>query len=287
MPDERTTNSRPSDAWPLLEHLPLVERVLQHVRRRFRLSEDEAEDFESWVRLRLIESGDAVLAKFEGKSRLDTYLTVVLQRMFLDYRVEKWGKWRPSAAAKRLGSTAIALERLVSMDGVPFEEAAEMLRRNHGVSLSVPELAELAGRLNLSRVERRHVQDEAAAEPPSPHRADDRVQHGARGATAARIQRAMGEALKLLKPLDRLILKMHYQDGHTVAATARALRLEQKPLYSRLENLRRQIREELERHGITREEIDELIRAPDVELRFDYRVDESAGSRPSAGKGQP
>lgn len=270
----------------LSQHLDLVQSVANHIRRRHRLTDDEFEDFESWLRVRLLESGEAVLAKFEGKSSLSTYLTVVLQRMFLDFRVEKWGKWRPSAAAKRLGGTAMALERLVSKDGVPFEEAAEMLRRNHGVSLSVPELAELGGRLSLTRVERRHLQDQAAVDPPSPQRADERVQDDARSATAARIQEAVVDALKRLPPLDRVILKMHYEDGHTVADTARALRLKQKPLYSRLERLRRQLREELERQGITRQEIDELIGAPDVELRFDYRLPESAGSRPSAREGE-
>jgi RNA polymerase sigma factor (sigma-70 family) len=272
-------------ASPLIQHLPLVERVLVHIRRRYRLSDDEAEDFESWVRLRLVEHGDAVLARFEGKSRLETYLTVVLQRMFLDYRVEKWGKWRPSAAAKRLGSVAVALERLVSREGIPFEEAAEMLRRNHGVQHSVPELAALAGKLSLTRVERRHLHEDAAGEPTAAQRADDAVLSDERGASAARTGKALAEALTRLPPLDQLILKMHYADGHTVAATARALCLEQKPLYARLTQLRNQLRQELERQGITREDVAELIGAPDVELRFDYRDPESTSSRPSAGKG--
>ena len=272
-------------ASPLIQHLPLVERVTRHIRRRYRLSDDEAEDFESWVRLRLVEHGDAVLARFEGKSRLETYLTVVLQRMFLDYRVEKWGKWRPSAAAKRLGSVAVDLERLVSREGIPFEQAAEILRRNHGVRLSVPELAELAGKLSLTRVERRHLQEDAAGEPPSAQRADDAVRRDELGESAARTETAMAKALAHLPPLDQLILKMHYADGHTVAATARALRLEQKPLYARLKQLQSQLRHELERQGITREEVADLIGAPDVDLRFDYPAPESTSSRPSAGKG--
>lgn len=270
----------------LIDHLPLVERVIAHIRRRYRLSDDEGEDFESWVRLRLVEHGDSVLARFEGRSSLSSYLTVVVQRMFLDYRVEKWGKWRPSAAARRLGSVAIALERLISKDGFPFEEAAEILRRNHRVKQSVPELAALAGRLSLVRIERRHVQDEAV-DPPSSQRSDEAVQRDEIRKSAARTKRAVDEALNRLRPDDRLLLKLCYVDGHTVAATARVLDLEQKPLYSRLERLRNELRDELVRQGITRQEVEELIGAPDVDLRFDYRVPESTDPRPSAGKGGP
>jgi len=48
---------------------------------------------------------DALLAKFEGRSSLRTFLTVVIQRLFLDHRISAWGKWRPSAEARRGGST--------------------------------------------------------------------------------------------------------------------------------------------------------------------------------------
>ena len=42
---------------------------------------------------------DVVLRKFEVRSSLRTYLTVVVNRMYIDGRVKQWGKWRPSAIA--------------------------------------------------------------------------------------------------------------------------------------------------------------------------------------------
>src|SRR5215208_5464467 len=55
-----------------------------------------------------------VRRRFERRSSLPTYVTVVIQRLFLDYRNRLWGKWRPSSDAKRLGPTAMLLERLVA-----------------------------------------------------------------------------------------------------------------------------------------------------------------------------
>jgi RNA polymerase sigma factor for flagellar operon FliA len=40
---------------------------------------------------------------------------------------------------------------------------------------------------------------------------------------------------------------------------ARALRLEQKPLYRRIDQLRAKLRVDLERHGVTAEDVRELL----------------------------
>jgi DNA-directed RNA polymerase specialized sigma24 family protein len=87
-------------------------RAISFVSSRHHLPGSEADDFGSHVKLKLIEHDYAILKKFEGRSNLRTYLTVVIHRLFLDYRIKAWGKWRPSAAAKRCGGVAILLERL-------------------------------------------------------------------------------------------------------------------------------------------------------------------------------
>ena len=87
-----------------LSQLDVIERVISFVCVRHHLPGSDADDFGSHVKLRLIESDYAILKKFEGRSSLRTYLTVVIQRLFLDYRISAWGKWRPSAEAKRAAS---------------------------------------------------------------------------------------------------------------------------------------------------------------------------------------
>ena len=44
------------------------------------------------MKLKLIENDYAILAKFQGKAKLSTYLTTVIHNMFRDYRIQKWGR---------------------------------------------------------------------------------------------------------------------------------------------------------------------------------------------------
>lgn len=50
-------------------------------------------------------------------------LVAVVERLSLDFRVERWGRWPPSAVADRLGPAAVLLERLVTRDGYTLQEA--------------------------------------------------------------------------------------------------------------------------------------------------------------------
>src|SRR5438067_6487981 len=116
-----SAESSVSDQSLFLSSLPVIDDVTALVCRRHRLSGAEAEDFASEVRLHFIARDSDVLRRFEGRSTLRTFLSVVIHRLFLDYRNRLWGKWRPSAEARRLGPTAILAERLVSRDGWTFE----------------------------------------------------------------------------------------------------------------------------------------------------------------------
>jgi RNA polymerase sigma factor for flagellar operon FliA len=256
---------------PLDPHLPLVEQVVASIARRKCLSPDEADDYASWVRLRLIEDGGAVLHKFQGRSSLSTYLTTVLHNLLRDYRIAKWGKWRPSAAARRLGVEAVQLETLLVRDGFSFAEAVAILRHNHGVDLSDGELEELAGRLP-SRAPRRFEGEEALARLAGEADGEDRVRQGERCALARRLEEALDAALAGLAHEDRLILKLHLNDDFSLADVARTLHLEQKPLYRRVERLLAGLRSDLEARGVTDGEVRDLIGTDVTTLRVDYGV---------------
>ncbi len=271
----------------LLGHLPLIERVVSSLARRKGLSRDEEDDFRSWLRVRLLEDGDAVLAKFGGRCRLSTYLTTVVHNLFRDYRIAKWGKWRPSAAARRLGTVAMRLETLLWRDGIGFDEAVEMLRRNHGVRASPAELADLAARLP-PREPRRFEGDETLERLPAPADPERRVRDRELAATARRIEDGLGQGLAALPAEDRLILKMWVQDDLTVAAIARLLGLDQKPLYRRLEALLAGLRRHLEADGLTRREVGEVVDSRRAELAVDFDAGGGMSApRPSNQEGAP
>ena len=110
------------------QHLTVIGQVALSVCRRNGVDDHDAEDFASDIRLKLCDDDYAVIRKFQGKSSFTTYLTVVINKAFLDYRRRIWGKWTPSSQAKRLGTVAILLEQLVYRDNCTFDAACRILQ---------------------------------------------------------------------------------------------------------------------------------------------------------------
>ena len=233
-----------------LANLPLIHRLIAAVARQHRLSADEAEEFGSVVRLRMISDDYAVLRKFGGRSTLRTFLTVVIQRMCLDFRAAQWGKWRPSMRSRRAGNVAILLERLTIRDGLTFDEACNVLEINHGLSADRDTLAQIYAGLKLPG-RRRPAKDIELNELPTVDYAPDRPLMEAEDARVlAGAAEALGRALARLDPRDRLILQLRYADRMTVADIARTLELNQKWLFRRIDRLTAMLRKELESDGL-------------------------------------
>jgi RNA polymerase sigma factor for flagellar operon FliA len=268
-----------------LSQLAVIERVISFVSSRHHLPGVEADDFASHVKLKLIEDDYAILRKFQGRSSLRTYLTVVIQRLFLDYRISAWGKWRPSAEATRAGEVAVLLERLTGRDGYGFEEACALMETNHQVTVPRAQLEVIAGRLP-ARVRRRFESDEALAHVPSAQPPlDDVIAERERELTAARVDAALKAAMAAVEPQDRLILAMRFQDGRTVVEIAKTLRLDQKGLYRRLERLMKELRAALEAQGVGVAAVVEMLDSPAVSIDWRGDTEERSKERPSMAQG--
>jgi len=263
------------------ESFALAEQIVRAVARRRCLTEDEAEDFVSWARVRLLENREAIFGSFGGRSTLSTYLTTVALNLFRDYRIGKWGKWRPSAQARRLGVTAQRLEVLLWRDGIDFEQACEILRRNYRIGESREQLEGFAACLP-QRPSQREESLEQATGLAADESTEDRVVQSDARRSAARLENALSAVLGALPPEDRLLLKLWAEDGLSVAAIAQSLQLEQKPLYRRLEGLRRDLREKLEERGITWEEVRGIFEVAEPPLEVNYGIgEESSEPQPS------
>ncbi len=230
-------------------HLDEIERVISWIARRFAMGADDTEEFRSRVHLRLVEDEYRVLREFGGRSSFRTYMVSVVQNLARDYRMSRWGRWRPSAAAERLGLVAVQLECLLERDGFTLDEAIEMLRANHGVKMSRLELVDLAARLPR-RTRPRLESVETAATVAADGRADAGVRQSEGEVILSHAQQALAEALRELEVEDRLILKMHYQSGLTIAAIAAALDLDQRGLYTRRDRCRRRLKQGLTARGV-------------------------------------
>ena len=246
------------------EHADTIEAVLAYTRRAHRLSADDGDEFSSWARLRLLEDDGAILRKFQGLSTFKTYLVTVIQRLFLDWRIKEWGKWRPTADARRLGPVAIELERLVGRDGLDYEEAVETLL-SKGTALTRDECDRIWGELPR-RGARRRTGEEVLAHVPSPAPSHDPVESAEGHASAHRARAALVDALPSLTPQEQLIIKLRFQDGFTVARIAQLIGEEQKPLYRRIEQILGRLRTALTAAGVTADEVRDLLGNPAVEL---------------------
>lgn len=265
-----------------LDHLHVIDQVVQFIARRHHLSREEADDLASAIRLKIIENDYEVLRNFRGDSSLRTYLATIANRHFLDTRIAQWGKWRPSAQAKRLGPAAVLLDRLMSRDGLPLDEAIETARANHQVALSRNELLALAGQLTV-RPRRRFSGLEELNDQPSPVAPEDAGESTETQAEADRIERALEDALGQLGDEDRLILKMRFKDNVPISMISRMLNLEQKPLYRRLEHVMKALRAALEDRGVSRERVTAIVGHPAAEVSgaFDRSVAGKLSGSPS------
>jgi len=227
-------------------HQDFIERALKVVCARQRLSAPDAEDFCSAFRVRLMEDDCAVFRKFQGRSSVQTYLVSVVMHFFQDWRNARWGKWRPSAEARRLGPVAVELETLCVRDEVGFENACEMLCARHQGHLSRADLEAIAARLP-PRQKRAFVSEGEIVNLPSALTSPD-AQFIA--------QEAGAEARRATVAMVRMLV----EDGLSVATISRTLKLRQKPLYRRIHQVLALLRAQLERQGFSAQHVADLLR---------------------------
>jgi RNA polymerase sigma factor (sigma-70 family) len=243
-----------------LEHLGWINRVAEKTCNLHGVWGPEAEDFAAAIRLKLMEDDYAIIRNHRGESSLKTFLVVVVQRKFLDHWREDRGRWRPSAMARRLGPPAPDLEALVYRDGFRLDQAGEVLRTSGRTALSDRELGELLAALPLREPRHRDVStDEMPETAEADERADDRISRIETRALRDKVTSALKDALAQLDGDDEIILRMHLLEGHTLADVARALKIEQKPLYRRVNRLRALLRAAMEAQGVRGEDVHDLL----------------------------
>ncbi len=240
------------------KQFPNIEHVLVRIARRQHLSAEERGEFRSFVYRRLLADDCSCLHRFQGKSRWKTFLTVVIQRLFMDFRNHRWGRWRPSARARRRGVGGILLERLVSRDGFGVEEAISILRENHGVRIPSHELRHWAAQLP-QRGRPAWVNDSCLQNYCAPERTDAELLDHERGEQACTIYRRLERVLSSLPAQDRLVLKMRYEDDLRINEIARLLARPQKALYREIKAIQAQMKRSLGEMGCHPKEVAEVL----------------------------
>jgi RNA polymerase sigma factor (sigma-70 family) len=239
------------------QHLTVIRQIAESICRRNGTTDHDAEDFASDVQLKLCEDDYAVIRKFQGKSSFTTYLTVVITKRFLDHRRRIWGKWTPSAQARRLGARAMLLETLMFRDGCSFDTACQILEQKHGLAPDRRQLRAMLAQLPR-RSPRRFEGEKGLDMIPSANDADTHVLTSERDDQLSTAEEALGRALRELPDEDRAIIRMLYYEGLSVADIARVLRVEQRRLYPRIKQLLGSLRKTLKGRGISAAFLEDL-----------------------------
>jgi RNA polymerase sigma factor for flagellar operon FliA len=244
-----------------LEHLGWINKVASITCSRHGVFGADAEDFTSFVQVKLMENDYAILRDFRGGSELKTYLAAVVGRQFASHRREERGRWRPSAEARRQGQLAIELERLVWHEGYTLGQAGEKLRTAGRTTDSDTELARLLARLpHRDPLRPRPVGPTWPLDDiPGSSNTDERVDRAKAEARRKQMMDALARAMGQLEQEDQLIFRMRFGDGYTLADVGRALGLEQKPLYRRVGRLRFRLRKLLESEGLRADDVRDLL----------------------------
>lgn len=248
----------------LLENLPFIEHVIARACSRYRMTREEADEFGGYARLRLLDNDYAIIRAFSERSSFRTYLTVVIHRLLLDYRIQQGGKWRPSAIAKRFGDVGIELERLIHRQEWTLAEAVDTILRTHP-ELTRDDVEAIAERLptreRRSFVPIDQVQDIAADEVVGPEAVE----------SAETISKIVTTLVHHLPEEDKLVLQLRFWVGLTVSQIAQALGLDQQAVFRRLYRLFAQFRHELERAGVVSRDAEALIGSDAIRLDFGLR----------------
>lgn len=235
------------------EHYEMIHKTIYGVARRKRLDAESVEEFSGFAFVKVLDDDAAVLRNFEGRSTLKTYLVTVVQRLYLDFQIHRYGKWRPSRRAIRIGPLAIELDRLLHRDGKTLFEASDWLRERGFGDHSRESLAALARMIPNQRRRPRLEQLERAEEVACDGGVEERLMDRDRRRAAGRIGTALAEALAALPAEDRLMLRLRFEEELTVRAIAARFGIEARQLYSRFDRMIAGLRRTLEAAGVGKE----------------------------------
>lgn len=246
-------------------HFDTIRKSIAAICFRHGLTGDGADDFSQEVMEHLIADDYRVLREFSGNSSFRTYIQTVVARLFIDRLRHEKPRWRPSAEASRLGPAAVFLERLIYRDGNTPAEASEIIRISMGYETGEKEIERLLTLLPV-RIDRplsRNVGGETLDDCPGNDASPEELLIGRE--QECLVDRMMDivkeEMLHLMTEQDRVVFRLHFQEGIKISEVARMLRTDRALIDRRIKTLLAGFKEAILRNGIKITDAEEAIRA--------------------------
>lgn len=249
----------------LQDNFDQVRLLVARVARRRRIPVQDREEILSQLWTHLTRDDYRVLRGYRGASHVHTYIAVVAERLLLDWRTAKWGKWRPSAEAKRLGARAMLFERLVCRDGCSIERAHRILVETTGATIGRAAAERLVAR--GPHVRRRFIEIDKVR-LMADHASDPWMslvdQH--RDRAGQRLGRCLERVLQRLPAGDQVLLRMRHEQGLRVSQIAAMLGTDQKKLYRRLSAIHSDLGAALTALGVSPGDVAEVVGRPSAHV---------------------
>ena len=235
----------------LVKHLPVIDAAIKVACRRHEILDDQAEEFASHTKLKLIENDYHLIRSFQGKSSFRTYLFTVINRIFIDWLRMMKGRWRPSEYAKRLGQMGIKLEELMARKKLSYQEACYAIKINHGVNIDSREFRKLADKISKQlSTNPRQVDIPLEKINNSESTLKDPVIDKNSQEIREKIVSIIKDVSESLEANDKLILKMHFHDNLGISVISRILKQKRHGVDARLKFILVGFKEKILANGI-------------------------------------
>lgn len=254
-----------------LQELATIERTIRFACRRASFDHDTAEDFASYAKLKLIENDYAIITRYERRASFAAFISVVMQRLLLDYRIRQWGRWHASSHATRLGEVAVVIEMMLQRDGRTVDEALPALQRRWP-DLTRQSVEALAQQLPARTRRPRAVDLDLSSMASDGPLASETVFANDRLDLSRQIAAVVRFSTNDLAEEDRLILRLRFEADLSVAMISRTLGIPQKPLYRRIRRSLLFLRQRLEAAGVRAEDAEEILRDRSTDLDFGFEI---------------
>jgi len=243
------------------DHLKQISEVISIICRKHAMRGDEEKDFAQQVHLQLIENDYKILRSYKGNSSLKTYLHTVISRIFIDQvRV----KWHPSAEAKRIGETAVELEKLIYRNQYSVHEACQILAANPSTAIDENAAHDMLGRLHVRTPRLNKVDDSEKRLLILPDPAPDPetlIAHKQFLRKKQQMIAIIGNIIPSLSTEDKLLIKLLFLSGHRISEIARLLGKDDHQLYKRTKSILQKMREAVADAGLVESDIRESLAA--------------------------
>jgi RNA polymerase sigma factor (sigma-70 family) len=241
--------------------LKQIDEAISIICRKHGMFGDEAKDFAQHVHLHLIEKDFRILRAYKGNSSLKTYLHTVISRIFIDQvRV----KWHPSAEAKRIGETAVELEKLIYRNQYSVHEACQILAANPSTAIDENAAHDMLGRLHVKTQRLAKVDDSEERLLILPDPAPDpenRIAHKQFLGKKRQMIAIIGNIIPSLSSEDKLLIKLLFLSGHKISEIARLQGKDDRQLYKKTQAILQKMREAVADAGIMESDIREILAA--------------------------